>query len=263
MDDELLLGGNTHPEIVRIGDTVRRPTGAWTAGVHALLRHLETREYAAAPRVLGTDDRGREILTFIPGRVVWPDEFALVQSDTDLADVVSSIRSYHDAVADFGRADEFVWWDHGRDPRGPAEVMCHNDFAPWNLIHGDDGMWTFIDWDLAAPGRRSWDVSWALLSFVPLMPGSHLTEAETLHRLAIFRESYGADVLPADVLSVALERCEHEAERIARLGAAGEAPYARLLAEGHAETWHAAAEHLRVRSREWQRAIVDRTSRDG
>ena len=106
--------------------------------------------------------------------------------------------------------------------------------------------WTFIDWDLAAPGRRSWDVSWALLSLVPLMPGTGLTDTETLHRIGVFRESYGADAFPADILSVALERCEHEAERISRLGAAGEEPYERLLAEGHYDTWRSAAEHVRA-----------------
>jgi len=262
MDEEILVGGNTHAEIVRIGDTVRRPIGPWTDGVHALLRHLEVRGYASAPRVLGIDDGGREILTYVPGRVVWPDDVALVRSDSGLADVVSSIRSYHDAVTDFGRADEFIWWDHGRDPRGPAEIVCHNDLALWNLIHGDDGTWTFIDWDLAAPGRRSWDVSWAVLSLVPLMPDSGLTEAETVHRLAVFRDSYGVDVFPADVLGVALERCEHEAERIGRLGAAGEEPYERLLAEGHYETWRDAAAHLRVHSPDWQRAFVGRPPRE-
>ena len=255
MDEELLPGGNTHAEIVRIGDTVRRPTGPWTPGVHALLRHLEGHDYASSPRVLGIDDRSREILTHIPGHVVWPDRFGLVQSDSGLSDVVGSIRSYHDAVADFSRADEFVWWDHGRDPRGPMEIMCHNDLAPWNLIRRDDGGWTFIDWDLAAPGRRSWDVSWALLSLVPLMPGNGLTEAETLYRIAVFRKSYGADAFPADILSVALERCEHEAERIGRLGAAGEEPYARLLAEGHHDTWRSAAEHLRAHAPRWQQAV--------
>jgi Phosphotransferase enzyme family len=253
--EELLAGGNTHAEIVKIGDTVRRPTGHWTPGVHAVLHHLEARGYGNAPRVLGVDDRGREVLTYVAGTVVWPEHFSLVQTDSALADVAACIRSYHDAVADFDPADAFTWSDHGSDPRGPAEILCHNDLAPWNLVHGDDGVWTFIDWDLAAPGRRSWDMSLALLSFVSLMPDSGLTDAETIRRIAIFHESYGTDLFPDDALSVAVERCGHEAERIGRLGALGEQPYARLLAEGHYEIWQAAAEHIRALAPRWQVGI--------
>ena len=50
MTEEQLVGGNTHAEIVKISDTVRRPTGDWTPGVHALLKHLDTRGYDGAPR---------------------------------------------------------------------------------------------------------------------------------------------------------------------------------------------------------------------
>ena len=255
MDEERLLGGNTHAEVVKIGGTVRRPTGHWTPGVHALLRHLESHGYGGAPRVLGVDDKTREILTYVPGSVVWPHRFPLVQSDSGLTQVAASIRRYHDVVANFDEADQFTWSDRGSDPRGPAEVVCHNDLAPWNLIHRDDGEWTFIDWDLAAPGRRSWDLCWALMSFAPLMPDSGLTEVETLHRIAIFRESYGAATLPGDVLAVAVERCEHEAERIGRLGVVGEEPYARLLAEGHYEVWCSAATHIHAHAPLWQAAV--------
>ena len=256
MDEERLAGGNTHAEIVRVGDTVRRPTGPWTPGVHALLHHLEARGSSGVPRVLGVDEKGREILTYVPGEVVWPEYFALVQTDSALAEVAATIRRFHDAVAGFEPPRDSTWAENGSDPRGPAELLCHNDLAPWNLVRGEDGAWTFIDWDLAAPGRRSWDLSWALLSFVSLMEDSPLAEAETRRRIGILRKSYGTDLFPDDVLEVAVERCEHEAGRIGRLGALGEAPYARLLAEGHREVWRSTAEHIRAHLPRWRGALT-------
>jgi hypothetical protein len=49
-------------EVERVGDTIRRGTGPWTPAVHALLRHLEAVGFDAAPRVLGFDEQGREVL---------------------------------------------------------------------------------------------------------------------------------------------------------------------------------------------------------
>ena len=54
------MGGATF-----IGDTVRKPVGAWTPAVHALLNHLENVGFDGAPRVLGIDDSGREVLTYL------------------------------------------------------------------------------------------------------------------------------------------------------------------------------------------------------
>jgi hypothetical protein len=121
-------------------------------------------------------------------------------------------------------------------------------------VHGSDGTWTIIDWDLAAPGRRAWDVSLALLGFVPLMHFSTLTQAQTCSRLERFRDAYGADIFPLDALEVARERCAREAQLIRERGAAGEEPYVRLLAEGHAETWAATAQHVRRHAVAWGRA---------
>ena len=44
--------------VVRVGDTVRRRRGHWTPAVHALLDHLESVGFDAAPRALGTDTAG-------------------------------------------------------------------------------------------------------------------------------------------------------------------------------------------------------------
>ncbi len=38
--------------------------------MHALLRHLEARGFAGAPRVLGLDEQGREVLSYLPGETV-------------------------------------------------------------------------------------------------------------------------------------------------------------------------------------------------
>ena len=64
MVEQSLTGGNTTDGIVRVGQSVRRPTGPWTRGVHALLAHLGEHGFGGAPRVHGIDERGREILDY-------------------------------------------------------------------------------------------------------------------------------------------------------------------------------------------------------
>jgi len=250
--EERLEGGNTHAAIVRVGDTVRRPTGPWTPSVHALLRHLERSGFGGAPRVHGIDDQGREILDYVEGVVVHPDHDVLVLGDDSaLVEIAGLVRAYHDAVSDFPLTGG-PWHENGLDPVGPPELLCHNDLGSWNLVRRAAGDWAFIDWDLVGPGRRAWDISWALLSLVPLMPHRQASDDDVIRRLALFRAAYGDDRFPKASLAVASERCEHEATRIRDLGAAGVAPYDRLLAEGHFEAWDNAARHVQNSLPAWE-----------
>ncbi|HEX2295101.1 MAG TPA: phosphotransferase [Actinomycetota bacterium] len=246
MEEELLTGGNTHEAVVRVGDTVRRPAGPWTPGVHALLRHLEAAGFDGAPRVLGVDELGREVLTFVEGDVVYPDHVDLIAPDEALAEVAGLVRAFHDAVAGFdGRGYE--WSHRGSDGSGSGELVCHNDLAPWNLVRRPGGGWAFVDWDLAAPGSPDWDLAWALLTLIPLMPDSTI-RADVPHRLGVFREAYGA--LDPGVLEVAVARCVREAHLIRT-----DPAYARLLAEGHDVIWADAGEHVARHLREWKGAL--------
>lgn len=93
---ESLAGAGKGREVWRVGDTVRRSVGPWTPAVHTLLRHLESVGFDGAPRVLGIDDQGREILTFIPGEEGWNNPW----SDEALIQAAQLIRRYHDAVRD-------------------------------------------------------------------------------------------------------------------------------------------------------------------
>jgi hypothetical protein len=101
-DPEVVLAGGNLSRVVRVGDTVRRPTGPWTPMVHDLLRHIRSRGFLFAPEPLGIDQHGREILSFIPGETIsshpWP---AWVWDDDLLRYAVLALAAYHRSVADF------------------------------------------------------------------------------------------------------------------------------------------------------------------
>src|SRR5213078_4997821 len=100
-----------------------------------LLRHLEGSGFAGAPRFLGIDERGREVLSFIEGDV--PDDIRPDYPEETLREAALLIRAYHDATAGFA-----------------AEVVCHNDLGPPNTVFRDGSPVALIDFDAAAPGAR-------------------------------------------------------------------------------------------------------------
>lgn len=94
-----LGGGNVGTEVVRVGDTVRRPSGPWSASVDALLSHLNAVGYEAAPRTLGFDELGRHVLEYVEGDVLMP--FEPVDHLAAAHRVGVLIRDLHDASEEF------------------------------------------------------------------------------------------------------------------------------------------------------------------
>ena len=101
--DEIPLPGGNVGGAVRVGDTVRRPTGPWTPAVHELLDFLADAGLPRIPRVLGIDDRDREILTFLPGQVL--DIGRETLSDAQVRSAMQWLREYHAVVAGFPRGE--------------------------------------------------------------------------------------------------------------------------------------------------------------
>lgn len=159
-----LPGAGRGRTVWRIGNTVRRATGPWTSAVHALLGHLESVGFDAAPRVLGVDEAGREVLTYIEG----VEGRRVVHDDALLTDVARLIRRYHDAVADFAIPPDAVWRSDYPKEDSSRRIVCHNDLAPYNTIYAHGRPRALIDWDLAGPAPYLWDVALAAWTFVPL-----------------------------------------------------------------------------------------------
>ena len=195
---ELLVGGRTSPGVVRIGNTVHRPVRRSTTTVHAVLRHLEQAGFTGAPRVLGFDDAGREVLTYLEGETAgeapWP---AWVSSDEALRQVGAWLRRLHDATVDFVPPEDAVWFAGQRWRTGL--VIGHHDAAPYNAVWQRGRLVGFVDWDIAGPSSREFDVAYSALMWVPLLaPGSawpimsHPVE-ERYRRLHLLLDAYGYD----------------------------------------------------------------------
>jgi 8-oxo-dGTP pyrophosphatase MutT (NUDIX family) len=235
---EVPLGGGSVTTVRRCGDTVRRTTGRWTPAVHALLRHLGARGFDAAPRVLGIDEQGGEVLSYIRGEVAtrpWPE--ALLAED-GLIQVGRMLRQYHEAVSDFRPPPGVAW----RTPGAPrdGEVIRHGDLGPWNSVWDRGHLVGLIDWDFAEPGTRIQDLAQAAWYFVPLRPDGHCRKAgfasppDRARRLHVLCDAYGG-CANAEVIE-ALERLiEIEAERTRKLGTRGLEPWTTFLRRGDIE----------------------------
>lgn len=235
--ETLLYGGNV-TGATRIGQTVRRATGPWSTTVHTLLRHLEVSGFTGAPRFIGTDEQGREILTFIEGEVGHYPLPRFMWSDESLVAVGHFLRHYHDATVSYiPPADavwQFVYPDHSQH-----EIICHGDTAPYNMIYQDSKPHALIDFDTAGPGPRLWDLAYAAYRFVPLSYAQDMRElglsdpAIQGSRLRLFCQAYGLEHPFANVLDFVEHRLHAMCNWLSEGAAAQDLVRQRLVDEGH------------------------------
>jgi hypothetical protein len=188
-----LTGGRVTAEVVRVGDTVRRPAKPNSPLVRALLAHFLEVGFDAVPRYLGHDEKGRETFSFLAGNV--PADLDATFADETLAAAAQLIRRFHDATTGTAIAEG-------------GEVVCHNDLSPCNFVFRDARPVGVIDFDTAAPGRRLEDLGYAIFAWLNLghdgpAPG------EQARRIKIFCHAYGieADQQVIDAILDAVAAC--------------------------------------------------------
>lgn len=212
---------------VRVGDTVRRVAGSSRAAVRDLLLHLESVGFDGAPRHLGTDDEGREVLTWIDGDVPLPPYPAWAMTDKALTDLGGLVRRLHEATATF-RGPTADWSTQWADPGG-GPVICHNDLFPENVVFRDGRVVALIDFAMAAPGRPLWDVAIAAETWGPLgdpkRRDQHPANLDGIARLGVLARGYGLGSEQAEELVDVLteERAQATANIRAEIAAGNEA----------------------------------------
>src|SRR5262245_51125242 len=146
-----LAGGISTPGVVRVGDTVRRPIGANADYVHGLLIHLERCGFEAAPRYLGVDQQGREILAYIAGFAPPHNGFELTEEAVRAG--ARLVREVHDLT-------------EGTPFAAGSEVAAHRNLSQPNFVFRDMIPVAIIDWDTTRPGTRVENLGEFLWAFV-------------------------------------------------------------------------------------------------
>jgi hypothetical protein len=168
-EERPLAGGmGSAGEVVRVGDTVRRPVRPFTLTVATFLRHLEAVGFEGAPRHLGLDDRGREVLTFVEGDVALPPFPAWVGDDAILLGVARLQRALHEAARGFAPPADATWQRPNLPDPAPGAIVCHNDLCVENVVVRDGSVVGFIDFDFAAPSDPLLDIAIAARHWIPI-----------------------------------------------------------------------------------------------
>jgi len=166
-----------------------RPSSPFVA---RLLDQFEALNVSWAPRYLGRDVLGRDVLTYLPGTV--PPKWRTF-SDDQVCEASRLLRRFHDAT-------------RGSELAAGSSVVCHNDPGPNNLVFQDDKPFAFIDFDMAAPGEPFEDLgymawAWCISSKAERQPAA--LQAAQVRALV---DAYDVDAGREALVPAILERLE-------------------------------------------------------
>lgn len=232
------LKGGRKNTIMSIGNRVHRPAGPWSNQVHSLLIDLRKQNFLKAPEPFGFDDKGNEIVSLIQGEVSNYPLSVNAASNEALISAAKLLRDYHHASQNFLTThvtDDSKWQLPCRSPR---EVICHGDFAPYNVVLDGKKAIGIIDFDTCHPGPRGWDVAYALYRWSPFMNPKNKdgfgTLEEQITRARLFCDAYGLPENSRRMMpSLMIERLQALVNFMLAKAQAGNETYKLNMDDGH------------------------------
>ncbi|MFC6157407.1 phosphotransferase [Kribbella jiaozuonensis] len=246
-----LVGGDVTEGLVRVGDTVRRPPGERDELVRDVLLHLEKVGFDGAPRYLGVDSAGREVLTYIDGEVAGRPRPPWIADEERALSLARLLRAYHDAVEGFGIPQNLP---APIEPPGlpelddPPELIGHQDVTPENVVFRNGRAYALIDFDMLRPVSRAGEVVNLMLWWAPFGEDADLDPQfrglDQPRRCRLLADAYGLeDPDRSRLIDLAIRRDErswHTMKYRAEILGGG---WQRMWSEGvgdkirHRQTW--------------------------
>ena len=255
-----VLPGGREGKITKAENRVLRPWNVWTPHVQKFLEFMQENGFVNIPRPYGKSESGMEQVSFVEG-VVYNDCLPdVILTDDVLAEVAKVLRRYHEVGEAYTHllTGEETWM---LTERFPVEVMCHGDFAPYNVTFVDGHVHGIIDFDTLHPGPRLWDVAYAVYRWVPFVspdnPDYRGNLEEQIRRLKLFADCYGLNTEEREQLpDMMWERINSLVTYMKTEADAGNEDVRKNIADGHLQLYLDDMQYIKAHQERMIKAIA-------
>lgn len=209
-----LEGGNMNKPTLK-SNYIYKELNKSTPTIHHFLVHMKSKGLNWLPISAIDLNMKKHVLSYIDGEVPH-DMPSWIWNEDILKEVALMMMHWHEASLNF-YDNEPIWYMENNEVH---EVICHNDFAPYNCVFDNAHLVGVIDFDVCSPGSRIWDLAYAAYRFIPLLPVGSVEEfsevspfdiSEMKKRVNILLDSYnqhqtGAKIYLAELLAVVEKR---------------------------------------------------------
>ena len=241
MDNLETLDGGREGKIKKSGDKVIRPANKWSADVHKFLDYLISEGFYSVPKPYGFTEKNEEILSYVPG-IAYNYPLPEVFLDDEMIILSAKLlKRYHEIgrnyIAKLCGNEEWML-----PIVEPIEVMCHGDFAPYNVTLVSGKPTGIIDFDTLHPGPVLWDIAYAVYRWVPFTspenPDHYDDIDEQIRKVKVFMDAYGATQQQREELpKMMVKRLKALTDYMTAQADDGNEDFAKNLEDGHVKIY--------------------------
>ncbi|AMG31782.1 phosphotransferase [Grimontia hollisae] len=230
------LTGDRESAIYKNGEVVIRPLNPWSATVHRVLRHLVQSGVQGVPELIRVKGQ-QEHLSYVEGDIYDYPLVGEIATQEALKSAATFLRNIHDATASFLSENMDVSHTWMLKARQPQEVICHGDFAPYNVALSGNVVVGAFDFDTVHPAPRVWDLAYSIYCWAPFKTDKidNLGSiSDQILRAKVFCDSYGADSRQREKLpDVMIERLTALVDLMQYEAKQGNGKFAENIIQGH------------------------------
>lgn len=238
------LAGGRVDKIFKQADTVVRPANQWTKDVHEFLRYMKSQGSQIVPTPIKLTD-SEEIVSYMEGEVYNEPLPSVFFTEELLISAAKLLRDFHTVGADYiSRLTGEESWMLSSNER--VEVMCHGDFAPYNVTVTAGSANGLFDFDTLHPGSRMEDIAYAVYRWVPFYPEQQMSEEVMLDRLRLFIDTYSlTDSERKQLPEAMITRLEQLTDFMRSEAEKGNLDFKRNIKDGHLDKYLSDIDYIR------------------
>lgn len=237
------LSGGRIGKIHKMENKVIRPSNPWTKHIHDFLQFCYDNKINFVPIPYGINENGEEVLSFVKGEV-FNELPKHLDTDEMIISAAKLLSKFHMISQNYlNKLTGNEKWMLEKNT--PIEILCHGDFAPYNVTIVDNLAFGIIDFDTLHPGSKLWDISYAIYRWTSIDAFKKSDISEIIRKIRLFLDAYGlSNDVKNMVLPTLIKRLEALVSFMKNEAENGNEDFQRNIDDGHLQKYLDDIEYL-------------------